>query len=133
MTVLDASVVTAALFDAGRDGGWARELLAGSPLIAPHLLPVEVTQVVRRLVIGKVISADVAAIALADLADLAIPLFDFAPCADRVWELRETVSAYDAWYVALAELVDTSLATLDRRLARANGPWCQFVLPPGRR
>jgi predicted nucleic acid-binding protein len=47
-----------------------------------------------------------------------------------VWALHPTVTAYDAAYVALAELLGVPLLTLDRRLARASGPLCSFLLPP---
>lgn len=92
-------------------------------------MPVEVTQIIRRHVLARTISSDVGALALADLADLAIPLFDFGPHADRVWELRDTVTAYDAWYVALAESLGVPLATLDRRLTKGSGPRCEFLIP----
>jgi len=59
-----------------------------------------------------------------------IDLFSYRPFADRVWELRGSVSSYDAWYVALAEGFDAGLITLDRRLAAAPGPSCEFLLPP---
>lgn len=52
-----------------------------------------------------------------------------AVVADRTWELRDNVSAYDGCYVALAELLAADLATLDRRLSRAPGPLCRFLLP----
>ncbi len=55
--------------------------------------------------------------------------FAFEPLASRVWALHPTVTAYDAAYVALAEELDAPLATLDRRLARASGPTCEFLLP----
>lgn len=129
MTVADSSVVVAALVDNGPDGQWAADLLAAPTVIAPHLLPVEVTQILRRLVGARLLSVDVAALALDDLSDLAIPLHDFGPYAGRVWELRETVTAYDAWYVALAESFGVPLATLDRKLAKAPGPLCEFRVP----
>jgi predicted nucleic acid-binding protein len=53
----------------------------------------------------------------------------YPPFADRVWELRASVSAYDAWYVAVAEELACPLATLDARLSRAAGPRCAFELP----
>jgi predicted nucleic acid-binding protein len=129
VTVVDASVVIAALLDDGPVGQWAADVLTEPAVIAAHLMPAEVTQTIRRLVHAGSVSADVAAMALDDLADLAIPLFEFAPHGDRVWELRDTLTAYDAWYVALAEWVDSPLATLDRRLAKASGPRCPFRLP----
>jgi len=48
-----------------------------------------------------------------------------------VWDLRTNVTAYDAWYVALAETLGAKLATLDTRLSRATGPRCGFTSPPG--
>jgi predicted nucleic acid-binding protein len=132
VTVIDASVVVAGLLDDGPEGAWARSVLAEPSVIAPHLLPVEVTQTVRRLVRAGTISDDLGAFAMDDLKDLALPLHDFAPYADRVWELRAGVTAYDAWYVALAESFDVPLATLDHRLTGATGPRCDFLLPDAR-
>lgn len=56
--------------------------------------------------------------------------YDYQPLADRVWELHGNITAYDAWYIALAEALDADLATLDRRLPRAPGARCSFLLPP---
>ena len=61
----------------------------------------------------------------ADLLDLPITLYPFDPLADRIWTLRQTVNAYDAWYVAL----DAPLTTVDHRLARAPGPTCVLMTP----
>lgn len=101
-----------------------------SRLVAPHLMPVEVMHALRRAVTAHDLSPDVAALALGDLADLPVELFAFAPFADRGWELRSTVTPYDAWYVGLAEALDVPLVTLDRRLAAAPGPRCTFRTPP---
>jgi len=72
----------------------------------------------------------VASLAHADLVALPVELFPYEPFASRVWELRNAVTAYDAWYVALAESLAVPLATLDERLARAPGPRCTFLGPP---
>lgn len=56
-------------------------------------------------------------------------LFPFEPFAARVWELRNSVASYDAWYVAMAEDLEYPLATLDRRLAKSGGPKCKFLTP----
>lgn len=64
------------------------------------------------------------------LTDLPVMLHPYPPFASRVWELRNNVSAYDAWYVALAESLEAPLVTLDRRLMRATGPRCAFSVPP---
>lgn len=127
--VVDASVVVAALVDDGDDGRWAEEMLSAGGLVAPHLLPVEVAGVLRRASTRGEISGDVASLAHGQLVNLPVDLYAYEPFAARVWELRHTVSTYDAWYVALAEAVDADFATLDRRLAAASGPACRFLLP----
>ena len=129
--VVDASVVVSALTDVGDVGAWAESLLVSESLVAPHLMPVEAANVLRRAVLGGDISGDIASLAHADLIDLDIVFFPYQPFAARVWELRGNVSAYDAWYVAMAEALDVPFATLDRRLQGAPGPRCRFVLPPG--
>jgi predicted nucleic acid-binding protein len=128
--VVDASFVVAALVDAGPDGTWAEGLLHGHSLVAPQLMRVEATNVLRRAAQLGDLSWDVAALSMNDLLELDIRLVPFEPVALRVWELRGSVTAYDGWYVALAEALDVPLATLDRRLARAAGPRCAFETPP---
>lgn len=128
--VVDASLVVAALADAGGDGRWAESLLAGDALAAPHLMPVEAASILRRATLAGDISADVASLAHRDLLDLRVELFPYHPCAARAWELRDNVTCYDGWYVAVAELLDAPLATLDGRLANSPGPRCRFLLPP---
>ncbi|HEX5659731.1 MAG TPA: type II toxin-antitoxin system VapC family toxin [Polyangiales bacterium] len=125
--VIDASVVLAAAIDGAASGNWARGLLArASPLVAPHLLPVEVTHRLRKLTAQGLVPEQVATLELVQIAKLSISYFPFLPLMARVWELRNNVSAYDAWYVALAEALKAPLATLDTRLVRASGPTCQF-------
>jgi predicted nucleic acid-binding protein len=128
--VVDASVVVAALVDTGPDGRWAEQVLVADDLAAPHLLPVEAGNILRRLASYGEISQDAAALAHADLLDLRVTLFPYALDAWRAWELRQNLTTYDAWYVALAESLEAELATLDTRLARAAGPRCGFRLPP---
>jgi len=129
--VVDASVVVSALVDGGAAGRWSEERLRARPIAAPHLLPVDVANILRRAALRGDISGDTAALAHADLQDLRIELFPYALVAERAWELRENLTVYDAWYVALAELLGAELATLDERLARAPGPTCRFALFPG--
>jgi len=128
--VVDASVVVAAAVDGGAEGIWAEDILSREPLIAPHLLPVEALNVLRRLEANGKLNRLEAAAAARDVLDLDIELLAFDPFAARVWELRGNLAAYDAWYVAIAELLAMECATLDRRLARAPGPSCRFLLPP---
>ena len=130
MLVVDAGFVVAALVDGGREGTWADGLLATDALAAPHLMPVEVANILRRAVSSGELTADAASMAHADLLALRIDLFPYAPFASRVWELRDNVTCYDAWYVALAESLDAPLATLEVRLSRATGPRCSFEVPP---
>ena len=127
--VVDSSVVVAALVDGGEVGSWADDLLATDDLAAPHLMPVEVANVLRRAALAGEISADTAALAHGDLLSLRVELFEYEPFATRVWELRPSITAYDGWYVALAETLDARLATLDLRLTKAAGPRCAFATP----
>jgi predicted nucleic acid-binding protein len=124
-------MVVAGLTNSGTDGLWAESLLAGESLAAPHLMTVEAANILRRAALADDISADVASLAHADLLDLRVEVFPYQPCAARVWELRGNVTCYDGWYVAVAELLDAPLATLDGLLANSRGPRCQFLLPPG--
>jgi predicted nucleic acid-binding protein len=129
--VVDASLVVAALVDGGPAGRWAEDVLTSSDhLVAPHLMPVEAANILRRAALAGDITADTAALAHTDLFALPTELFPYAPVAARAWELRANVSIYDATYVALAEALEAPLATLDARLARAPGPACRFLLPP---
>lgn len=131
-TVPDASVVVAALVDAGPDGRWARSTLARGALAGPELLLAETTNVLRRLEQAGHIPEFQAAVAHRDLRRLTVETFPFAPFAARVWTLRTNLTAYDGWYVALAEALGCPLATLDRRLAQSPGPGCEIVLPAGK-
>lgn len=127
MIVVDASVVVSALIDDGPTGRWSEDLMRQEVLAAPTLLPAEVTNVLRRAEIASQVSAETAAQAFADLLALPVQLYTFDVVATRVWELRASVTAYDAWYVALAEALEAPLATLDERLTRAAGPQCRFL------
>lgn len=128
--VIDASVAVAALVDTGADGRWAESVLTSDSLAAPHLLPAEAANILRRSALAAAISAEDASLAHADLLDLRVELFPYAPFASRIWALRENVTSYDAWYVAVAETLGAPLATLDRRLANAPGPGCRFLTAP---
>lgn len=128
--VVDASAMVALLADTGSDGARAEEMLGEHDLRAPHLMPAEATNVLRRNAAAGLLTAELALLAAARLVEARVALFPYAPFASRVWELRDNVSAYDAWYVALAESLDAPLVTLDRRLMRARGSRCAFAVPP---
>lgn len=127
--VVDASVLVAALVDGGNDGLWSEASLGRGGLIAPELVLVEASNVLRRLERAALISRIEANGARSDLLRLDVELFPFAPFADRVWELRGNLTCYDAWYVALAEALECPLLTLDGKLSRATGPMCEFLVP----
>lgn len=127
--VVDASVLVAAVMDAGPDGDWARAVTAARHLIAPQLAPAEAGNVLRRAELAGEVSGPEATAGYRDIVDLPIELLHFEPFAPRIWELRFNLTTYDAWYVACAEAFGVPLATLDARLRRAPGPACRFLLP----
>ena len=86
--VVDASVVVAALVSADATGEWAESVLAGEPLAAPHLMPVEAASILHRAELAGEISADAASLAHADLRRLRVEYFPYDPFAERIWELR---------------------------------------------
>lgn len=115
--VLDASAVVELLVPRATD---ASRLTSGD-LHAPHLLDAEVAQALRRLCRTGSMGMSHGRQALADLTELAITRYDHRPLLPRVWELRDNLTAYDAMYVALAEMLDAPLVTLDARIAGAPG------------
>lgn len=132
MGVLDASAYAEALTSATSLGVAARHELADPRRWhAPAILPAEVTSALRRLALGGHLSETQAIRAQRRLAQTRLLLHDFAPYAQRVWELRHHLTVYDAWYVAVAESLGTSLLTTDRRLADAPGVRCDVRLITG--
>jgi predicted nucleic acid-binding protein len=128
--VVDASAVVVALVDEGPEGEWARGVMEREALAVPGSIHVEVSSALRRAVLGGRIGRDVAALAHEELVDMRLLVFAFDALAARVWALHSNVPPYDAAYVALAEGLAVPLLTLDRKLARADGPTCEFLLPP---
>jgi len=128
-TVVDSSVLVAALIDTGPHGAWAEDVLAKGSLHAPELALVEATNILRRLERAKLITTPEANGGQEDLMQLDMDLFSFEPFADRIWELRHNVTSYDAWYVAVAEALKLPLATLDETLSKSNGVACEFLTP----
>jgi predicted nucleic acid-binding protein len=125
MTVVDASVLVNALVAAGPAGDAARkELRDRTTLQVPAIFGAEVASALRALVLRSELASSRAAAALEQLRVLRSVQFPFEPFSQRVWELRASVTVYDAWYVALAEWLQTDLVTADEQLARASGVRC---------
>lgn len=124
MPVVDASVVVTVLIH-GEYADWAEEQLSAAggdhSLWAPHLIDAEVGQSLRRRVAARKLGDDHALNALNRFAGLPLRRVIHTGLLDRAWQLRHNHSFYDSLYVALAEVLDVPLVTLDRRLARAVG------------
>jgi len=97
-------------------------------LHAPHLLDVEAAQVIRRYAANREIDGERGRAALADLAEFPVRRYPHDFLLQRIWELRNNLTAYDAAYVALAEALNAPLLTRDRRLAGAAGPFAHIEL-----
>lgn len=122
MIVVDASVVAEILLGSSDGRRIAEELLGGTAdLHAPHLLDVEVTQVLRRAWLRGEMSEARGRLGLARLEELPIQRHGHLALLGRAWGLRGMVTAYDAVYVALAEVLGGRLLTRDGRLARSQG------------
>jgi predicted nucleic acid-binding protein len=86
-----------------------------------YLLDVELLYALRGLVAGGHLSEERAADARSDFADLTIVRYEHTFLADRIWELGHNLTADDATFVALSEILEVPLVTCDRRLAAAPG------------
>jgi predicted nucleic acid-binding protein len=124
VTVVDASVVVTALADDGQDGDRVRRRLRGERLVAPHVIDLEVVSAWRRLAAAGRLDERRAGLALADLLALRLERVAHGPLVGRCWELGTHLTIYDAAYVALAEALESTLLTADRRLAEASGIRC---------
>ena len=118
MIVVDASVVIEVLLQT--DDGIAivdRLFTSTETLHAPHLIDIEVAQVLRRYVLRGEVKAARAQQAIEVMVGFPLTRSDHEPLLGRIWELRENVTAYDAAYVALAEGLNATLVTRDRKLS----------------
>ena len=128
MIVADATVLVVALADDGSHGDQARSRLHGERLTGPELADLEVASVLRRQMKAGTLDARRARLALDDLAALPALRAPHRPLLPRCWELRNNLTIYDAAYVALAEAMNTTLRTGDRKLAKAPGPQCPIEI-----
>ena len=122
MIVLDASAAVDWLLQTPAGLSIEKRIYSrNESLHAPHLLDLEVTQVLRRLLRQGVLSGRRADEAVRDLLDLRINRYPHLVFLSRIWQLRHTLSAYDASYIVLADQLGATLLTRDRRLAVAMG------------
>lgn len=122
--VVDASVLAPALGDDGPDGDRSRERLRDQRIFAPELIDLEVVSVLCKELAAGHLDVRRAQLAIQDLVDLPMQRAAHAPLLERCWDLRDNLTAYDAAYVALAELLGATLVTADARLAKAAGVRC---------
>ncbi|MGH9006828.1 MAG: type II toxin-antitoxin system VapC family toxin [Acidimicrobiales bacterium] len=125
--MIDASAVVALLVDAGPAGRWVTASVSGTTLAAPQLIMFEAANVLRRHSLAGLLDQTQATLAHADLLSLPLQLWPYAPLAERAWQLRRNFTAYDAVYLALAELLGGSMITLDTRIASAPGAACPIL------
>ena len=125
--VLDASVALEVLIRTTRGVRFASDVF-GRERHVPHLLDIEFAQALRRLLLAREISSDRAGLALEALGDWSLARHSHVPFLSRIWELRDSMSAYDAAYVALAEALDVPLLTCDAKLARSHGHRAKILL-----
>lgn len=129
MIVVDTSAVLEVLLNTRASARIAERLFApNETLHAPHLLDVEIAQVLRRYARAGELDAARGRQALDDLADLPLSRYPHDLFLRRIWELRSNVTAYDAAYLALAEALAAPLVTRDKRLASAPGHQARIVL-----
>lgn len=122
MIVLDASAAVDWLLQTSAGLSIEKRIYSrNETLHAPHLLDLEVTQVLRRLALQRVVSVYRAEQAVRDLLDLRITRYAHSVLLPRIWQLRHNFSAYDAAYIVLAEKLGVALITRDTRLASASG------------
>ena len=120
--VPDASAVIELLLGAGRSERVSALLLdPQAVLCAPEILPVEVVQVLRRLVRARQFEEPRAAKAMEDFRSLRVRLYGHSALIDRMWVLRDNLTAYDAAYLALAEALEATLITLDQAFVAVGG------------
>lgn len=103
-------------------------LVEGESFHVPHVLDLEVTQVLRRYSHSHLLTDHRAAQAIEDFLDFPLIRYSHEPFLSRIWELRENFTAYDAVYVALAEVLNVPLVTCDVRLASAPGHSADMIL-----
>jgi len=129
MIVLDASAAIEFILEMGHAPAVEKAMSTpGQSIHVPHLIDVEVAHVLRRYALSGLIDPERCEIALSDFLDLAATRYPHEEFLARIWELRNSVGACDAAYVALAESLDAPLLTCDRKLARTSGHGARIEL-----
>jgi predicted nucleic acid-binding protein len=118
LIVVDASAVLDALA-ASPNSGARERIRADGDLRAPHLIDLEVLNALRHLLLRGKVTVDAVSAIRSAYSDMPMTRYPHLLLADRIWDLRNTISAYDAAYVTLAEALSAPLVTCDARLARA--------------
>jgi predicted nucleic acid-binding protein len=130
VAVFDASVFVDALVGVGIHGDRARrELHNVAVLQVPAIFGAEAASALRRLVLRGALDPLRASAAIDQIRSVRSIQYPFEPFCSRVWQLRANLTIYDAWYIALAEQLDTELVTADERLLTATGRRCPIRLP----
>jgi predicted nucleic acid-binding protein len=124
--VVDASAALSALLNAGP----ARALMSSEQLHVPHLIDSEIVNGMRRQVVRGAVTADQAWAGLDTWRRLGIVRHPVSALLERIWRLRDNMSAYDASYVTLAEALGCAVVTADARLGRAPGSRCPVTVVP---
>ena len=124
MIVVDASCLFEVVTDTERSEAIRQRMMADRDHAAPHVVDIEVVSLVRRERLAGRLDETAGALAVDDLRSWPGERYGHRALLERIWELRDSVRGWDAAYVALAEVLDATLITLDARLAGANGPRC---------
>ena len=132
MLVVDSSAVLDVLAGRPVNDELQERIAADGDLHAPHLIDLEILHALRRLTAAGDLSDDRAADVRSDFGDLSMIRYAHVPLADRIWELRHNLTAYDAAFVALSEALGAPLVTCDAHLAAVPGHAAQVEVFSGR-
>lgn len=121
MIVLDSSAALDLVLANGRRGLWVAERIQGETVHAPHVIDIEVANVLRRLSLAHRITRPFGRRALSDFVALRMTRYPHVPLLSRIWQLSSNAYAADAAFLALAEALSAPLVTTDQPLARTPG------------